>query len=87
MTVQFLDIVAAPILRERSLDQIPSILAATRKGCDMNVADPRLQTVVNAKKLFEMLAKDCDSSKGEDRTAIELSSINESMCRLGAEVR
>jgi hypothetical protein len=53
----------------------------------MNVADARLRTVVGAKSLFDTLAKDCDSREGEDRTAIELSIVKESMCSLGAEVR
>ena len=39
------------------------------------------------RSVFDTLERDCSGKKGEERTAIELAVIRESMSRLGSEIR
>ena len=88
--MQFEDSVRGPVSRDRRSDALPPVLAALKMNSELNVqrhVDPKLQSVVDAKSIFDSLARDCDGKKGEDRTAIELNVIRESMSRLDSSIR
>ena len=50
-------------------------------------SDPQMQSVVDAQSVFDTLAKDTAGKKGEERTAIELVVVKETMSKLGSQIR
>ena len=87
MMVLFEDAARGPVDRSCWAKAIPPILTALKSNGEIRVKDPFLQAVVDAKSVFDTLERDCDSRKGEDRTAIELAVMRESMSRVGCSVR
>ncbi len=66
---------------------LPQVLVLFRKDSLLSQADPSMQPVGDAKSLFDVLVKDCDSRKEDNRTANELAVINESLSRVGCAMR